>query len=272
MDTHGTHSVNPSSHEVAASSSLRSERTHGSAPIRRRSSTLRRVARNAETFNRNRDHRVRLRRSDDGIPTLSPHRTRARAPARIGAEEQEDEEVQQQGRQSANDTSGLGAIDGLRINSRQDSQPSNQFGEWRPSIVLGSSLSIGGEDLDSIQLADRKVAQTRLWVSHYQGVPEFVRMHQEAVQEREQLNGTAEVNTIPRLALSLSHSISFVRFGNSPAPGHTFTQSKPAPSKRVLGISAISSRTAASPPSTRISRRPSPGTSPARSRTRIATL
>jgi hypothetical protein len=63
---------------------------------------------------------------------------------------------------------------------------------------VGSSLWLEGEDLDAIQLADRKVTQTRLWADHYQGVPEFVRMHQGALEEREQLDATAEANTLPR--------------------------------------------------------------------------
>ncbi|KAK3907037.1 hypothetical protein C8A05DRAFT_40216 [Staphylotrichum tortipilum] len=72
--------------------------------------------------------------------------------------------------------------------------------QWKPSIVLGTCLWIEGEDLNAIQIADRKVIQTRFWADHYKGVPEFVRMHQAALGERDQLDETAEVNTKPRSA------------------------------------------------------------------------
>lgn len=83
-----------------------------------------------------------------------------------------------------------------------DSPPDNPPKEWKPSIVLGSPLWVEGEDLNAIELANRKIAQTRLWMNHYQGVPHFVQVHQEAVQAREQLDETAEENTTPRSATS----------------------------------------------------------------------
>lgn len=70
--------------------------------------------------------------------------------------------------------------------------------QWQPSIVIGSPLWLEGEDLSKIEVADRKVAQTRLWAEHYQGVARFAEMHQEAIQERAHLDEKDEVNTKPR--------------------------------------------------------------------------
>lgn len=82
--------------------------------------------------------------------------------------------------------------------SNIEPRPNAGFGEWRPSIVIGSPLWLEGEDLNAIEIADRKIAQTRLWANHYRGVPEFAQMLQEAIREREQLDETARVNTQPR--------------------------------------------------------------------------
>jgi hypothetical protein len=84
---------------------------------------------------------------------------------------------------------------------RQVTQPQSAPLEWKPSIVLGSPLNLEGEDLNAIQLADRKVEQTRLWASHYQGVPYFQEAHQKAIEERAQLDETAEENLLPLSAL-----------------------------------------------------------------------
>ena len=74
----------------------------------------------------------------------------------------------------------------------------NDKPKWKPSIIVGSPLWIEGEDLSAIELAERKIEQRKLWVEHYQGVPEFERMLQEAIREREQLDEADEVSTKPR--------------------------------------------------------------------------
>ncbi|KAL2255717.1 hypothetical protein VTK26DRAFT_2824 [Humicola hyalothermophila] len=79
------------------------------------------------------------------------------------------------------------------------------FGAWRPSIVIGSPLWLEGEDPSALEVADRKIAQTRLWAQHYQG-PEFERIFQEAVRERQQLDETSEENTQPRSALATTRA------------------------------------------------------------------
>lgn len=166
---------------------------------RRRSSTIRRLERNAEIFNRNRTHRVR--RANDDVSRLFPHRARSRSLARIETEQlrQHEQQQQQETRPEDADTS-LQNNTRLHSTTQPTPEPSLQFGRWKPSIVLGSSLWLEGEDLNAIQIADRKVAQTRLWVDHYRGVPDFVRMHQEAVEERSRLDETSEVNLKPRSA------------------------------------------------------------------------
>ena len=201
---HSGSSLNPTMGELPASSSQPSELgARERSQIRggrRHSATLRRVARNAETFSRNRDHRVRRINDDASVP-FSP-RARVRASARTRAERQQ---PQQQTIPDADET-GRGANTLNKISSQSEPQPSARFGNWKPSIALGTALWLDGEDLDAIQIADRKVAQTRFWADHYRGAPAFERMHQEAVQEREQLDEAALVNTAPRLAPFMSTS------------------------------------------------------------------
>ncbi len=194
--------MNPTMGELPASSSQPSElgahersQTRGG---RRHSATLRRVARNAETFSRNRDHRVR--RINAGVSVPSSHRARVRASARSRAEQPQ---PQQQTIPDTGETErGANALN--NIDSQPEPQPSASFGNWKPSIALGTALWLDGEDLNAIQIADRKVAQTRFWADRYGGGPEFVRMHQEAVQEREQLDEAAQENTTPRSAPFIS--------------------------------------------------------------------
>lgn len=160
--------------------------------IRRRSSTFRRATRNVESFDRNRSHAVRQHHDD--IAVLAAHRARTRSVTRVEAMQQHQQSQQQQQQHTSLYADGtLGNL---------DSPPDNHPEEWKPSIVLGSPLWVEGEDLNAIELANRKVAQTRLWMNHYQGVPHFVQVHQEAVQAREQLDETAEENTTPRSAAS----------------------------------------------------------------------
>ena len=85
-------------------------------------------------------------------------------------------------------------------NSQGDDTTEGTSEGWKPSIVLGSSLWVEGEDLNALEIADRKVAQTGLWADHYQGVPYFVKAHQDAIEEREQLDESAEENFKPRSA------------------------------------------------------------------------
>lgn len=174
----------------ARSSALRERRTLPTArralvtpreqiqSLRRRPSALRRAVRNADSFHRNRAHRVRRSLSTASESAL--RRVRTRSMARIEA-----------GRQQA--------APGLPLEqSSTEAKQTRDFGEWKPSTVVGSPLWLEGEDLSAIEIADRKIAQTRLWADHYQGVSSFVRMHQEAIRERAQLDETAEVNTKPR--------------------------------------------------------------------------
>ncbi|KAH6853594.1 hypothetical protein B0I37DRAFT_400740 [Chaetomium sp. MPI-CAGE-AT-0009] len=160
---------------------------------RRRSSTFRRAAHNVENFSHNR-HR------DDAAVRFA-HRVRTRSVARIETEQQQHQQQQEQQRhqqeQASPDVSGA--------QSTISPQQNGSAEEWKPSIVIGSSLWTEGEDLNAIQIADRKVAQTRLWVDHYRGVPYFVQAHQKALEERAQLDESAEENTKPRSTLKSTH-------------------------------------------------------------------
>jgi hypothetical protein len=194
------------------------ERVH--THLRRPSSAIRRTARNIESFNRNRDHHQRIH--DDTSVFLS-HRARTRSLARIQAEQrprqslqqelghregkhEENQEARQEGSQEQQITPSSQLAQGTSLQNNISAKAEPLSREWRPSIALGSPLWLDGEDLSAIEIADRKVAQTRLWVDYYQGVPDFVRTHQEAVREREQLDVTDEANTKPRSALTCTHS------------------------------------------------------------------
>ncbi|KAK4039851.1 hypothetical protein C8A01DRAFT_16211 [Parachaetomium inaequale] len=155
---------------------------------RRRSSTFRRATHNVENFGRNRSsHR-------ENIEALFSHRARTRGLARIEAERRQQQET----------SPADGGIQS-NTNSQGDDTTEGATEGWKPSIVLGSSLWVEGEDLNALEIADRKVAQTRLWADHYRGVPYFVKAHQDAIEERGQLDESAEENTKPRSTLKSTH-------------------------------------------------------------------
>jgi len=147
----------------------------------RRPSTLRRLAQNAETFGLNRDHHVQLTGPDDVAVPDAQHLDRVEDVA-------ETDSMHQEGQESE-----------------------IPHAQWEPSIALGTCLCVEGEDLNAIQMADRKVIQTRFWADYYKGVPEFVRMYQEALHQREELDETAEANTKPRLASPIGTSSARVK-------------------------------------------------------------
>ncbi|KAK3984860.1 hypothetical protein QBC44DRAFT_362767 [Cladorrhinum sp. PSN332] len=142
---------------------------------RRRSSAVRRYAHNVENFNRNRAAEVG-RRGSEAVPA-SPRTMRTRSMARV------DEEISTAEQQNEEDTA-----------------------EWQPSIAMGSPLWLEGEDPSIIEIADRKVAQTRLWADHYRGVARFAEMLEEAIQERAKLDASDEVNIQPRSTLATVHT------------------------------------------------------------------
>ncbi|KAK4229726.1 hypothetical protein QBC38DRAFT_471464 [Podospora fimiseda] len=142
---------------------------------RRRSSAIRRYTRNVENFNRNRAAEVVRRASQVVPPPPPPRRMRTRSMARV--DEEEASTVQNE-----------------------------SAAQWQPSIAIGSRLWLEGEDPSTIEIADRKVIQTRLWATHYQGVARFAEMLEEAIQERAQLDEKDQVNTKPRSTLPSVHT------------------------------------------------------------------
>jgi len=79
--------------------------------------------------------------------------------------------------------------------------------QWRPSIVVGSPLWVEGEDLSRIEIADRKIAQRRLWVEHYRGASDFPSLLEDAIRERNQLLPTDEESTQPKSTLPSTHAL-----------------------------------------------------------------
>ncbi|KAJ4297029.1 hypothetical protein N0V88_003945 [Collariella sp. IMI 366227] len=137
-----------------------------------------------ENFRSNWGHRCP--RTDGDVSALFSHRAMNRRTA--GAESKEKEQTNAEVTQK-------------EVLSQPIVRPEASFRDWRPSIVLGTPLCLDGEDLSAIEIADRKVAQTRLWMEHYQEVPDFAQMHQDAVRERGQLDETVKDNIKPRSAL-----------------------------------------------------------------------
>ena len=69
--------------------------------------------------------------------------------------------------------------------------------QWEPSVAIGSPLTVEGESLSRVELADRKIIQRRAWVEYYKGVDHFAKLLQEAIDERAQLDERNEENTRP---------------------------------------------------------------------------
>ncbi|KAK1828535.1 hypothetical protein QBC39DRAFT_416801 [Podospora conica] len=69
--------------------------------------------------------------------------------------------------------------------------------KWAPSFSIGSPLWLEGEDLSRIEIADRNIAQNRLMVEFYRGVPAFAEYLDEAIKERNQLDENDVENTLP---------------------------------------------------------------------------
>lgn len=166
------------SHQVGPSTPNRDDTPDAS----RRSPTFRRTANNARNFAHN--------RHSHEAAVFDSYRVRTRSVARI-------EVLESQGhtQHTEHADSGPGVV--------QANGSDKAVKAWKPSIVIGSPLWLEGEDLSAIQIADRKVAQTRLWADHYR-VPYFVQAHQEAIKERQNLDETSEENTKPRLVSPLS--------------------------------------------------------------------
>ncbi|KAK4202497.1 hypothetical protein QBC40DRAFT_321718 [Triangularia verruculosa] len=135
---------------------------------RRRSSAIRR---NIETFNRNRAYNIR-RGSEQAPPT--PRRMTTRSMAR-------------------EDTGDVENIESTMADIGMDETSE----AWQPSLVVGSALWLDHEDPTKIEIADRKVMQTRLLAQNYEGVNAFAEMYERAVQERANLDENSEENITP---------------------------------------------------------------------------
>lgn len=196
-----------------SSPGLLDDRVNNVAPLKEsetppRDRRTRRVARNAESFRYNRHRSVARAGIATRIRTRSLTRAEAEQQQQQQQEQQQEQERQEQERQEQErqeqqqqqqeQQERVSLTTHGAQNNTISTQRNQDVPEWRPSIVLGSPLWVEGEDPNAIQIANRKVAQTRLWVEHYQGVPYFAQAHQEAVEARAQLDESAEENTQPR--------------------------------------------------------------------------
>lgn len=128
--------------------------------------------------------------------TQRPERVRTRSISKRKAAEDKEEEA--------------GASAKPKIESKTDTVSSSSLvmdttPKWAPSAAIGSPLALEGEDLSRIELADRKVHQTRKWLDYYNGGPYFENLLQEAIREREQLDETDVENTKPMSSLNSIH-------------------------------------------------------------------
>ncbi|KAK3311804.1 hypothetical protein B0H66DRAFT_644926 [Apodospora peruviana] len=80
-----------------------------------------------------------------------------------------------------------------------------RFGVWKPSLAIGSSLSVEGEDLSRIEMADRKIIQRRTWLEFYGNTGYFPELLEKAISERTQLDENDEENTLPISSLASTH-------------------------------------------------------------------
>lgn len=78
--------------------------------------------------------------------------------------------------------------------------------KWKPSIVLNSPLWLIGEDPSRIEIADRKIAQRRLWKEHNGDSPYFADLLEQAIRERNLLDEDDEENTKPKSTLASTHA------------------------------------------------------------------
>ncbi|KAK4680859.1 hypothetical protein QC764_102460 [Podospora pseudoanserina] len=143
---------------------------------RRRSSAIRR---NIETFNRNRAHNVR--RGSEQVPP-TPSRMTTRSMAR----EDTEDDVEHTGSTMAN----------IEMDESLET--------WQPSLVIGSALWLEYEDPTKIEIADRKVLQTRLLAEHYQNYQNVSALTQ--ISKIPSLQANAIANRVSALQTVLARS------------------------------------------------------------------
>ena len=144
-------------------------------------SSVRRTASNLASFEHNRHaHSHAVRRN-----LFAPTRPRTRS---VTSKEAEELNKTQSGIPPLSVAAQVGEYEGDSVASAQ----------WEPSIVIGSPVSLEGEDLSRIEMADRKIAQRRLWAEHYQGAGDFLKLLEEALDERKQLDENDKENTVRR--------------------------------------------------------------------------
>ncbi|KAK3694870.1 hypothetical protein B0T22DRAFT_477586 [Podospora appendiculata] len=170
---------------VRASNEAPTASTHEStvSPRRiRRPSVIRRA--NIESFNQNRTESPR------------PHRRRKIRTRSVAKAEEEEEKEKEEAEAEQQRTLPSFA---------PAPTPSADRRSWRPSIVMDSPLSLEGEDLSRIEIADRRIAQRRLWNDFYRGRADFPELLEKAINERNELDELDDENTKPLSSLASTH-------------------------------------------------------------------
>ncbi|KAK3393745.1 hypothetical protein B0H63DRAFT_459048 [Podospora didyma] len=160
----------------------------------RRQSATRRITSNVSSFNRNRDHRIRR-----SVPYPEPQTPRTRSMARRAAEAEAEAESLAMGEQR------VVSIPESAEHEHQHKRnaPSE---EWKPSITIGDSLWLPGEDLSRIEIAERRITQCRAWLQYYGATADFPQLLEEAISERNNLDEKDENNTMPVSRLPSTHA------------------------------------------------------------------
>ena len=83
-------------------------------------------------------------------------------------------------------------------------EDTSTFGEWQPTISIGDSLTLPGENLSRIQFADRNIAQWRSILAYHRGSPHIKKFLVKAIEERlalddEDMNNTQPMYVVPTL-------------------------------------------------------------------------
>ncbi len=76
-------------------------------------------------------------------------------------------------------------------------EDTSTFGGWKPSISVGDSLALPGEDLSRIQYADRNIAQWRRISEYLDRSPHVQVRLEEAIRQRLSLDENDVENTVP---------------------------------------------------------------------------
>ncbi|KAK3329468.1 hypothetical protein B0H66DRAFT_610338 [Apodospora peruviana] len=181
----------------------------GPSGNKRKATQLLDAAHNVDNFNQNRQYEVGSRQSRSVSPM--PKRQKIDDGAK-----KEPEVGQRQASLPLDLEQETHSANYMKDDSRQTGQEEaaeaersirtqRRVGVWKPSLAIGSSLSVEGEDLSRIEMADRKIIQRRTWLEFYGNTGYFPELLEKAISERTQLDENDEENTLPISSLASTH-------------------------------------------------------------------